>query len=514
MKKGQITVFIILGIVIFTIIALLFYLKSSVETQEFTAERAEIEDLFTTQGKYSGYMQACLDTVTNHGIALVGMQGGVIYEHQASSTKPFLGPRKYDYGQYVLPFEYDDIYDLYPNSDTVIFNVSYGIYAPDLEDNTAGHPNIPEYPYGLLTLVQDPSKISKTFTNVFGNVIRDPMPPLCDYNGANSPLQKKSVYSCETYDSQRQSDNDNIQEYLEAYITEAFETCVDLESLPEFSNTSITAGNITVELTMAPTSMTVKADYPIVATTHGEQATLSLQTFHTMVNVRLQQIHELTTRLIDEDVNNIFFNIVRDANELTTCKEPGSPTESARCLKEGMEIVKYRDICQQLDLCKKYGQYDDVVAITDEESIINGKPFMYVFAIQNRVPTLDYIYNDASLTEADYDWVVTAGDDIKISPYGYDPDEDQHSELDFMESRYIYALWKEDYDEPYGADRDINPAADRFTTSSLWTTAASPREASYTTDPGDYDKGSHTLQVQICDNEGLCDYQNVRILVK
>ncbi|PIN77960.1 hypothetical protein COV16_06335 [Candidatus Woesearchaeota archaeon CG10_big_fil_rev_8_21_14_0_10_34_8] len=508
LKKSQITVFIILGVVIFAVIGLLFYIKNYSQSKEFTEEKSQIEDLFTTQGKYSGYMQACLDLASKQAIALLGMQGGVIYDYQAKGTKPYLGPRKYDYGQYVLPFKYDDYYDLFPDSSTAIFNVSYGIYAPDLSLNLDGHPNVPEYPYGYTKLISDPTQIDSTYSNVFGNIINDPFPPLCDYYGQNNPKQSGAVYSCETYDSRREKDNDNIQEYLELYIAKSFEECVALEELPEFSESDLESGNITIKVTMAPTSISVKADYPIVASANG--GVISLQTFHTSVSVRLQQIHELSARLIDNDINNIFFNIIRDANELVDCKELGKQTEVVRCLKEGMSIVKYRDVCQSLNLCKKYGQYDDIVLIKDEKSLINGKPFIFVFAVQNRYPALDMIYNNPDPSfYPDYDIVVNVGDTITIDPYGYDPDEDYHSGNDYMDYRYIYALWKEDYDENYGS-KTIGEAADRFTTSAEYT--ATSRSATYITSASD--EGLHTLQVQVCDNEGFCDFQNVNIYVK
>src|SRR3989344_4971406 len=130
-KRAQVTVFIILGVVIFTIIGLLFYVKNYVKTKEFTEEKQESIDMLTTMGKYASYMQACLDQTAKQAVALVGMQGGVIYDYQANDTKQFLGPKKYDYGQYVLPFEYDTKTNLYDGSET-IFNVSYGIYAPEI----------------------------------------------------------------------------------------------------------------------------------------------------------------------------------------------------------------------------------------------------------------------------------------------------------------------------------------------------------------------------------------------
>ncbi len=505
-KQAQITVFIILGVIIFIIIGLLFYIKTYVKTKEFTKEKEESIGVLTTLGKYSAHMQGCLDQTAKQGVALVGLQGGTIYDYQANNTKQFLGPKKYEYGQYVLPFQYDKEANLYDGTET-IFNVSYGIHAPDLSLGIEGHPHIPGYPYGTTPLVSNPETLG--YSNPFGNIIISPLPPLCDSHGANKPGQQGAVFSCETYDSKRESDNENIQEFLETYILQAFKECVGLESLPGFTNSSVTAGNVKVTVTFTPTSVVIDAVYPIVGEIRGKTVTLAMEEFYTSIDVRLKKVHELATRLIKEDVNNIFFNIVRDANELADCKESGKEELLTTCLKEGMEVIKYRDVCKTLGKCKAYGQYDDVVIIKDKKSLLAGKPYLFAFAIQNRYPALDLYQNDGATEK--YDIIVTEGDIIKIDPKGYDPDEDYHEDHDWMDSRYIYGLWKEDYDElPGNVISSIGPAELRFTTSADY----DGRYATYTTKDTGEDRGPHTLQVQVCDNQGLCDFQNIKICVE
>ncbi|MBI5073255.1 hypothetical protein HZA99_05550 [Candidatus Woesearchaeota archaeon] len=495
-KRSQITVFIVLGIVIFTIIGLLFYLKTYVKSKQFTEEQQKTTDVFNVQGKYSTYMQSCLDQTAKQAVALVGMQGGVIYDYEANGTKPFLGPKKYRYGQYALPFELPKELNAYDGKEEII-NVSYGIFAPDLSLNIEGHPSVPDYPYGITKLIEEPSDIDSIYTQSFGNVLINPLPPLCDYFGPNSPAQEGAVFSCETYDSKRKADNDNIQEYLQAYITNAWKECISLDSLPEFKNSTMRTGNVTVKVTFAPTSVAVDGIYPIVGEISGKETTLSFEQFHSTVNVRLQQIHELAERMIKADTNNIFFNIVRDANELDDCKELGKETKVVTCLKEDMQITKYRDVCQAD--CKKYGKFDDIVLIQDNASPINGKPFVFAFAMQNRYPALDYI---APMRVTVPNPVSFEDKDVK----GYDPDEDDHNEYDFMDNRYIYGQWKVDYDElPDGTKINVGEVKNGF--------VVNGRTAIYSpTTPEDV--GTHIVQIQICDNEGLCDFQNVEVTVE
>lgn len=501
-KRSQITIFIVLGIIIFTVIGLLFYLKTYIKNKQFTEEQQQATDVFNVQGKYSTYMQACLDETTKQAVALVGMQGGVIYDYQANGTKPFLGPKKYDYGQYVLPFVYSEESNTYDGAET-IFNVSYGIFAPDLSLEIEGHPSIPDYPYGITKLIVNSTDIDPLYTQSFGNVLINPLPPLCDYYGANTPqptTERKVIFSCETYDSKRKGDNDNIQEYLQAYITHAWKECVSLETLPEFENSTMQSGNVSVTVTFAPTSVAVDGTYLIIGEIAGKETTLSLEQFHSSVAVRLQQIHELVSRLIEHDTNDIFFNSVRDANELADCKEPGKEAKVVTCLKEEIKITKYRDVCQDLGLCKKYGKFDDIILVQDSASPINGRPFVFAFAIQNRYPALDYIA-DITVTEGN---TISFGDE---AVRGYDPDEDDHNAYDFMDNRYIYGLWKTDYDElPDGTKTNVGAVPDPLQID------ANERTASYTTTYEDV--GYHIIQIQICDNQGLCDYQNIDVTVE
>jgi hypothetical protein len=155
--------------------------------------------------------------------------------------------------------------------------------------------------------------------------------------------------------------------------------------------------------------------------------------------------------------------------------------------------------------------------IEDTTYTIDGKPFLFVFAIQNRYPVLDIIYKENEACAAayqGYDIVVdlnAAEHRIEIDPYGYDPDEDYHGGQDYMEDHYVYAGWKEDYDDVYdptanSIEREFDPTND-FTQSSDY----DGRYTTYTPDAEDI--GEHTLQVQVCDNQGLCDYQNINIYV-
>jgi hypothetical protein len=532
-KKAQITLFVILGLVILIIFVALFWIKSYVSEEKFLEEKEEVEGLFSKQGKYYGYVSSCVQQSAKSALVLAGTQGGVIYETQAPGTKKYRGPSDYSYGQYILPFPYDDVYSL-SDEDEYVYEVSYAIFRPDLSLGLEAHPSVPEYPFGNQLLVSDPIEqgpMYAMYVNPFGNILTNPLDPLCDYHGENQPGKEGAKYTCETYDSRRETDTDSIQEYLEAYIAYNTKECVNFDSMPEIANSSIEKGNVTASVIFTQDSVHVSVNFPINLKRGDESNTISMQSYETSLSVRFKKIHELFTRLVDREINDIFFDIQRDADQLGDCKEFVDAGVNVPCFREGMEIYKIVDVCPE-ELCNSFdgsfypGRYDDVIIIEDSLSKIDGLPFMFFIAIQNRVPALDYIHeipDDSYGT--DYDYVVNAGDEIVIDPFGYDPDEDFHLTEGYMEGTYTYAHWKEDWDDIYDAvqcasaasyedliacrDYNNNPADPRFSTSVEYLDDS--RSASLITD--EFDIGPHELLLELCDNEGRCDRQVIDVLV-
>ena len=63
--------------------------------------------------------------------------------------------------------------------------------------------------------------------------------------------------------------------------------------------------------------------------------------------------------------------------------------------------------------------------ITDEGSLINGKPFEYMFARKNRAPALNYIRQDTFSFSGNYQ--INQADIIREPLRASDPDEDNYS---------------------------------------------------------------------------------------
>jgi len=79
LKRGQVTIFLIVGIVLLALFAGIFYLVSKGTTSEIkVSEETAIDDL-GIKPRIAAYVQSCLKEVAPPGIYLLGMQGGTIF---------------------------------------------------------------------------------------------------------------------------------------------------------------------------------------------------------------------------------------------------------------------------------------------------------------------------------------------------------------------------------------------------------------------------------------------------
>jgi hypothetical protein len=510
MKKGQITLFIIIGIIILITFVMLYYLLRGNQETTMRNTVETVATIFAEHGKYHEYVITCMEQGTKRGLFLIGMQGGAIYDYEATGTKRYRGPSTgFPYGKHVLA---------YRASDGVIYNVSYGLVQPQY--GSLFHPEVPFYPYGLTKLISNPRIISPSYVNVFGNYPQSPLTPLCDYHGGNRRNLSETV-ACESYDSISSDDRNSIQQYLERYIENYTMECIRLETLPELAKSNVTKGDIRASVTFGEDHLFVNITLPIKIQVGSRKSYIQLSDFQLRYRVRLKKIHELVSHLLDRDANNIFFNIVRDAGTLNDCRDITGG--NARCLKDGMQVVKFSNVCLSLGICATDGAYDDILMVIDRDAMLDGKPYVFIVAMENRPPALDLIRTAVGTGSFNYDYILSQGQKITIEPRGIDPDEDQHNSLGFMDNLYHYYGWKETYDEFYDQNLKAgcklnNPECQQRTDVPLhlWTQSSSfsnskGRNADYTTNKSDI--GFHTLKVEVCDEGNACDYQLVNIYV-
>ena len=78
-KRGQVTIFLIVGIVILLVSILILYLTQDVTERDIESEKDLSGDLVLTKSALISYVESCIEDVTSSSLYLLSMQGGFIY---------------------------------------------------------------------------------------------------------------------------------------------------------------------------------------------------------------------------------------------------------------------------------------------------------------------------------------------------------------------------------------------------------------------------------------------------
>lgn len=487
LKRGQISLFIILGIVLLGLFGLIYYIfphSNSVDPQ-----KTYTDIIRSTQIRE--YANLCLDKAAKEGLFLVGMQGGRIYANQANGTNPVFGVS--NYGVYVLPFETNGTWYMVPISLWDRMTSKQPFFSEPIDN--------PDYPYIDLTdpgnrrntsLLMDPSPLMPSpcpaglecpfFLTPFGFTQGYPttfgsygtLMQLCDrFTGANMKASLAVPDSCETYNSYDgiNSMPYSTQQFLEKYIKNQTEECLNLSSSLEnlFPGYAVKVESPVVSVTIGDDDVSTYLTLPLVINISGNPVVKQLY-FYNKKNVRLKLIHELATRIIRNNSMSIFFVPEDDYINLNDCRNLSANTQ-VQCAKDGMSVIRYADVCGlNVNCTDPHGKFADIINITDTKSDIDGKPYSFLFGVENRRPALDFIHEtgDQNLnTLGDtYDIIVFQGDVINFTPFGYDPDKDAYNFVEgnvnyqctnisngktrkCMAYNYKYSGWKADYEQEF-----------------------------------------------------------------
>ncbi|MBN1157582.1 hypothetical protein JXA85_08235 [Candidatus Woesearchaeota archaeon] len=518
-KRGQLTVFMLLGIVIIAVFAFAFYIGSKSTKKKINAEQEIITKDFLNSVSVQEYVKSCIDRTAKDALLLLGRQGGVIYSSQVKSTDfPVKNLQKTE-SLYCMP--------IFPHTvSTVTNDVFYMVYKPRLFSDDSQL-----YPYGF-ERVNLTANVAD-YPNIRRPLMFEEIRPLCSTNGSNAfELGNEIGYS--------QANNtcifnyrysNSIQFFLQEYIMQNITKCVDFNKISEVYGYRISASEPKVDILFGDEDIAVIVNYPLSITIRDEEKIKKIAAYYSIIPVRLKKIYFSIRRILYEESNNIFFDMVSDSRSLLeNCREQSwaIPRNYApvKCLYDGMEINRIENPSSGNPACTGNSAFADIFNITDYNSTIDGQPYSFFFAVENRRPALDLI-NETEVGDdsTDFDIIVTAGEEIVIEPKGYDPDEDNtqpNSKL--MHSTYRYGGWRQTTYEIYDAS-SIACTPPKYECSKTEPIANLPedkkwmhysnfdgRTAKITT--SQEDAGYHEVNVSVYDNGGLYDFQVVRILVK
>ncbi|NQV09310.1 hypothetical protein HQ529_05660 [Candidatus Woesearchaeota archaeon] len=502
MKRGQITAFVIIGIVILGAFGFTFYISRYVSNAEFEKKIDKIVSDIRQNTPINFYVTECLDNSLREGLYLIGRQGGFILPHQEGALL--------DSGWHWESYMRNSYLEYGNNSITYLIQ--------QLDSGKIKFNDAPYYPCEERNIESD---------NPCG--FRHPA------NGPNSgyyyfglnPLFYGDFPFYTLLRSERMSGGTgtSVQEQLEYYVSYHIKNCVNFSSVGERFGHNITEGDVITNISIGRDDVVANVNFPLIITVEGREPITKMFEFYGQEQVRLSLIYNILKKIIynpqnfgSSDQTDLSFDILNE--DLNT---------------NGIYITKQEGV---IDLEPQTLYYNDVFILNDNLSILGTDDhYIFQFARQNRMPVLDYICDDpdnppSCPTETPvgsgvrYDFTVLSGYNISIRPIAHDPDEDYFY--------FNYSGWMETWNETWNSTRfyELENTPENCTwfpkncvdivegQPSSWTLSnpsyAYGGKVFYTTSINDL--GAHNLTVKVNDYEngappGYSDWQTVSILV-
>lgn len=499
LKKGQLTVFILLGVSIMVVFFFLLKMQNEIQKSKLEQEVSTVMVQMSNTKAVTYYIELCLKQSAEESIYLLGNGGFRIYKDSNGSSL-----------KNQTPFKKSNLYNK-------SFDTSYILSASDLKPpfNSSVYYNVPWYPEKFDHY--DYIYPNRRGYYPLGDVL---LPKLCDKNGPNNPSSRNNLSgsSCEmTPNVLYFSDNpDTLQIQLQDYTSYLFLKCIDQGYLTESfgRKVSLEKPNTTVILAESDVifNMNIPIDISITKSGISKKYYTSIRMYNieTKVPVRLKRDYEFVRDAIDKDIKNLSFNLRNSYNTLRSYKN----------LNYANKNISF--------VINEYDDNTHIMLINDYGSSVFGSPYQMIFYMENRKPILDFIHQTSLVNNFDID--VYVGDSIIIDPVGYEPDDE--------EMFYIYEGWQETEsysldmsccvgydtspiclkDKPVGCVSRNDSQIHAFTSSNVY--QANHKTVSYQT--GYKDVGEHNLTLYLCDSHSVnsinkskdCDFQIIKILVK
>ena len=511
-RRGQFTLFIIVGLVIFAVFAFALYARAKTSGMVLTAQAdLQIKD-YINKNSINQYVTGCLDAVGDDAFILASMQGGMI-----NSSGKVLGQDYIVYNDTLLNRSFnvsitiDANYNCPDNRSALDFIVTEipGPYPYNCHDV-----KVDELPNLYMKFGNDVCRnnctISWDYSGFFG--VND-LPILCDSSGANSPgiVKGKNSQTCDYYDYQGNS----LQKKLQDKITSDIGNCINFSEVLKRTPSNISmVGDVNTTIIFSRDGFTIRLTYPFTVMMFNKQPVTRMVDFSTDRSLPFKELYDYAYELSNYEVKDARFNIFSNRSDVLS----NSIRRSYENIYDSRFLV---DVDRKIDPTGNIY----LVQVTDSDPAhdIRGVPLRIDFAIRDRRPALDYINGGYSL----YDLVAVEGENLTISPMGFDPDDDKLS--------YTYDGWLEQYNDRYNwadaqcsnrttleyvlkyctiVDTDpitgaVLPALHNWTKSQDYILTG--RNASYDVEYKDI--GLHTVRVSVVDSQGLNDFQDVKVLV-
>ncbi len=460
-KRGQLTLFVIVGIVVIAIFAFLFFAVQTVSRSQLETQVDQIFQQIVSSTSLNYYVSLCAQQSLEEGLDLIGEQGGKIFESQGG---------------------------IYPPQDYLILNLdkSYNVsYAIQRERNVL---DTPEYPCKSSDIDNSsPCFMGCCFSYPPGTFYRyslSLLPPLCK-TAVDCGFEARACPSGSTFCIPR-----SIQGQLEEFISNRTKECVRLDSIIGINTTySVQEGNVSTTLNLGDNDVSASINFPILIRLAGRAEPFArLAKFSATSPVRLKKIYQLVDDMIKKNTERLDFNMLTDANQ-------------SFAYSQDFQIIRYNNV----------HIYDDVYRVNDTRQ--STFPFFFQFAAENRIPILSYVGNAQFLDQCGtvFDLYVLENSTLNLTPLALDADFDNLS--------INYSGWKADYNETFTISFQNGclvqaPATFESLATNLWHSSLDYQQTGgrrASVEIGQ-ELGIHNITIRIGDSE-FSDWQLVRILV-
>jgi len=211
----------------------------------------------------------------------------------------------------------------------------------------------------------------------------------------------------------------SIQSQLTEFITSYLQDNINL-TIFENQGFEINDGEINVSVIIGENDVTAFLEYPLGIRKKSDNRITNVSYFYTNPQIRLKKLYNFTDFIINKDITDILFDINNPAND-----------------KDYISIEKIENAYN----------YDDIIIISDNKSMLYAEPYEFRFARENRYPALRYISIPKITffgTQAIMNAKIT---EDRINPKADDPDED---EIVFTyEPDLPYPVTQSDFDRGY-----------------------------------------------------------------
>ena len=258
MKNGQITLFIIVGIVILSIFVFLFTITASVSEDKLERQRERAVSSALDAALIQRYASVCADNALETGLKLIGLQGGSLFAWQL--------------GGVVTP-------------DHISFmgnDVGFGIMT---------RLRSPLYPCSEQFAAMAPAFCRYPYTN---SVIK--------FGQSRLPLLEGGPLS--------------VQKQLEQYIAAYVRRCVDVNRLQEEEGLqayAIQEGMPAAEVIFRNADVVAKIDYPLSVSIGGEEPVTQFVYFESQLPVRFRHIYNTMSEIIQKDISDLGYDVRTEA---------------------------------------------------------------------------------------------------------------------------------------------------------------------------------------------------------